>query len=311
MQTNMETKPAMEGEPILRVNSVSKRFRATKALDSLCLSIPKGQIVGLLGRNGAGKSTLLRIVSGMLRPNAGDVTLDGDAVFDNARALGKLCLIGDTPDFGRLGKPRDLFYVCEGLFPRWDGAYAGELMSRFELPTGRRIRTFSRGMQTSLMLCVGLASGAQLTVFDEPSLGLDAVMRERFYDLLLEEKHRNPGRTFVLSTHLIDEVARVLDSAVLIDAGRLLCDGTVAQLQQGYLSVSGAADDVRALTEGLSILKEEELAGTLVRHVKLNGEQDGARIAADSRVRTAPVGLQRLFVFLTEEKESQRHAANA
>ena len=311
MQTNMEVKPAAEGEPILRVSGVSRRFRATKALDSLSLSIPRGQIVGLLGRNGAGKSTLLRIVSGMLRPNAGDVTLDGDAVFDSARALGKLCLIGDTPDFGRLGKPRELFYVCEGLFPGWDGAYANELTGRFELPANRRIRTFSRGMLTSLMLCVGLASGAQLTVFDEPSLGLDAVMRERFYDLLLEEKHRSPGRTFLLSTHLIDEVARVLDSAVLIDAGHLLCDGTVAQLQQGYLSVSGAADDVRSLTQGLPILKEEELAGTLVRHVKLNSEQDGARIAADSRVRTAPVGLQRLFVFLTEEKEAQRHAANA
>ncbi len=311
MQANVENKPAAGGEAILRATGVSRRFRATKALDSLSLTIPRGQIVGLLGRNGAGKSTLLRIVSGMLRPNEGEVTLDGEAVFNRARALGKLCLIGDTPDFGRLGKPHDLFYVCKGLFPGWDGAYATELMGRFELPMNRRIRTYSRGMQTSLMLCVGLASGAQLTVFDEPSLGLDAVMRERFYDLLLDEKRRSPGRTFILSTHLIDEVARLLDSAVLIDAGRLLCDGTVAQLQQGYLSVSGASEDVRALTEGLPILKEEELAGTLVRHVKLGSEQDEARIAADGRVRTAPVGLQRLFVFLTEEKEAQRHAANA
>lgn len=311
MQVNVENKPATGGEPILRVNGLSRRFRATKALDGLSLSIPSGQIVGLLGRNGAGKSTLLRIVSGMLLPNAGEVTLGGDAVYDNARALGKLCLIGDTPDFGHLGKPGDLFYVCKGLFPAWNGVYATELMTRFELPMNRRIRTFSRGMQTALMLCIGLASGAQLTVFDEPSLGLDAVMRERFYDLLLDEKRKSPGRTFLLSTHLIDEVARVLDSAVLIDAGHLLCDGTVAQLQEGYLSVSGAADDVRALTQGLSILKEEELAGSLVRHVKLDTEADGARIAGDGRVRTAPVGLQRLFVFLTEEEEAQRHATNA
>jgi len=224
----------------------------------------------------------------MLRPSSGEVALAGDAVYDNARALGKLCLIGDTPDFGYLGKPGELLYVCAGLFPAWDAGYARELM-----------------------LCVGLASGAQLTVFDEPSLGLDAVMRERFYDLLLAQKRRSPGRTFVLSTHLIDEVARVLDAAVLIDVGHFLCAGTVAQLQQGYLSVSGAADDVRELTRGLPALKEEELAGTLVRHVQLPTEADGARIAADPRVRTAPVSLQRLFVFLTEEKEAQRHAANA
>jgi ABC-2 type transport system ATP-binding protein len=311
MQANVETPAAQGGEPILRVSGVSRRFRATKALDDLSLIIPTGQIVGLLGRNGAGKSTLLRIVSGMLRPSSGEVALAGDAVYDNARALGKLCLIGDTPDFGHLGKPGELLYVCAGLFPAWDAGYARELMARFELPLNRRMRTYSRGMQTALMLCVGLASGAQLTVFDEPSLGLDAVMRERFYDLLLAEKRRSPGRTFVLSTHLIDEVARVLDAAVLIDVGHFLCAGTVAQLQQGYLSVSGAADDVRELTRGLPALKEEELAGTLVRHVQLPTDADGARIAADPRVRTAPVSLQRLFVFLTEEKEAQRHAANA
>ena len=173
------------------------------------------------------------------------------------------------------------------------------------------MKTFSRGMQTGLMLSIGLASGAELTVFDEPSLGLDAVMRERFYDLLLAEKQRHPGRTFLLSTHLIDEVARVLDFAVLIDVGHQLCSGTVEELQQGYLSISGAPDAVRELTVGLTVLKEEELAGTLVRHVKLLAPSDQARFEADGRVRTAPVSLQRLFVFLTEEEEAERHSTNA
>ena len=311
MQTNVEPVTPSR-EPILRVDKVSRRFRATKALQELDMTVPAGEIVGLLGRNGAGKSTLLRIVGSMIKPNAGEVTVDGDKVYNNARALGKLCMIGDTPDFGHLSKPVDLFYVCRGLFPAWDEPYALELMERFELPIRqKKMRTFSRGMQTALMLCVGLASEAELTVFDEPSLGLDAVMRERFYDLLVEEKRRHPARTFLLSTHLIDEVARVLDAAVLIDAGHLLCAGTVEELQRGYLSVSGAPEAVRELTEGLVCLKEEELAGSLVRHVKLGTTEEGERISADSRVRTAPVSLQRLFVFLTEEKEAERHAANA
>ncbi|MCE5344388.1 MAG: ABC transporter ATP-binding protein [Eubacteriales bacterium] len=299
------------GDVILRVSSVSRRFRKTQALSDLSLEIPTGKIVGLLGRNGAGKSTLMRIVGGMLRPNAGETTIDGDKVYDNARALGKLCIIGDTPDFGHLSKPGDLFYVCRGLFANWNSDYARELLVRFDLPADKRMKTFSRGMQTALMLCVGLSSGAELTVFDEPSLGLDAVLRERFYDLLVEEKRRHPERTFLVSTHLIDEVTRVLDSAVLIDAGRLLCAGTIAELQEGYLSISGAPEAVREVTEGLMILKEEEAAGSLVRHVKLASLDDRGRIEADSRVRTAPVGLQRLFVFLTEEKEAERHAANA
>lgn len=311
MQANVDTASPVGGEAILRVNGVSRRFRATRALNDLTLNIPKGQIVGLLGRNGAGKSTLLRIVGGMLKPNQGEVTVDGEKVYDHARALGKLCMIGDTPDYGSLSKIGDLFYVCRGLFPCWDETYARELIGRFELPLNKRMKTFSRGMQTGLMLSVGLASGAELTVFDEPSLGLDAVMRERFYDLLVAEKQRHPGRTFLLSTHLIDEVARVLDYSVLIDAGHLLCAGTVSELQHGYLSVSGAPEVVRELTADLTALKEEEMAGTLVRHVKLNAEADQTRIEADTRVRTAPVSLQRLFVFLTEEEEAERHATNA
>ena len=200
--------------------------------------------------------------------------------------------------------------MCGGLFPHWDQSRAAELLSRFELPEKKRLKGFSRGMQTALLLSVGLASGAPLTVFDEPSLGLDAVIRERFYDLLWQETHSPDsasGRTFILSTHLIEEVARVLDSAVLIDSGRLLTQGTVAELTESYLSVSGQPDAVRAATEGLTVLREEEMAGSLVRHLRLNSLADRERLTADPSIQTAPMSLQRLFVFLTEAKEAERH----
>ncbi len=291
---------------ILQINAVSRAFGKTRALKGLSVTIPKGKIVGLLGRNGAGKSTLLRIVGGMLKPGGGSVTIADQAVWDRAKALGLLCIIGDTPDFGKLSKIKDLFFVCGGLFPGWDNVLALALVKRFDLPLNRRMKTFSRGMQTSVMLTVGLASNAPLTIIDEPSLGLDAVMRERFYDLLLEEKQKNPERTFLISTHLIDEVTRFLDYAVMIDDGNLLCEGTVDALQEGTLSVSGDTDVVTELTQGTDLLKQEELAGMLVRHVRLTAAQTET-IRADRRVRTAPVGLQRLFVFLTEEKEAQRN----
>lgn len=291
---------------ILQINSVSRAFGKTQALKNLSVTIPRGKIVGLLGRNGAGKSTLLRIVGGMLRPSGGSVTIADQAVWDHAKALGMLCIIGDTPDFGKLSKIKDLFYVCAGLFPAWDQALALTLIKRFDLPLNRRMKTFSRGMQTSVMLTVGLASSAPLTIIDEPSLGLDAVMRERFYDLLIDEKQKNPERTFLISTHLIDEVTRFLDYAVMIDDGKLLCEGTVDALQEGTLSISGDAAAVIELTDGTDLLKQEELAGTLVRHVRLSAAQM-EWIRQDKRVRTAPIGLQRLFVFLTEEKEAQRN----
>lgn len=297
--------------PALEVAGITRRFRAARALDGLSFSVAPNQIVGLLGRNGAGKSTLLRILSGQLKPNEGEAKLFGMPIYDHAAALSQLCMIGDTPDFGGLSNIKELFYVCEGLFPNWDQQDALRLTERFDLPMNKGLKGFSRGMQTALLLSVGLASGAPLTVFDEPSLGLDAVMRERFYDLLLDERRKDSGRTFILSTHLIEEVARTLDYAVLIDAGRLLCQGTLQELTSLYLSVSGAPDAVRQAAAGAAVLKEEELAGSLVCHLRLNTPADGERIMADDRVQSAPMNLQRLFVFLTEEKEADRHAADA
>ena len=293
----------------IKVEQLSKSYGNLLAIDQISLSVKYGTVYGLLGANGAGKSTLLRILSGQLRANEGEVRLFGQPVRPES-SLSQLCLIGDTPDFGKLSNIKELFYVCSGLFPHWDQSRAEELLSRFELPEKKRLKGFSRGMQTALLLSVGLASGAPLTVFDEPSLGLDAVMRERFYDLLWQETHSPDGasgQTFLLSTHLIEEVARVLDSAVLIDSGRLLTQDTVAELTESYLSVSGQPDAVRAATEGLTVLREEEMAGSLVRHLRLNSPADRERLTADPSIQTAPMSLQRLFVFLTEAKEAERH----
>lgn len=296
----MNTNPA----PAIRVCGLTRRFGRAMALDGLDFVVSAGQVVGLLGRNGAGKSTLLRILSGQLRPTAGEAELLGAPV--GPASLGRLCLIGDTPDFGGLRNGKEFLKVCSGLFPGWQQERAERLTTLFGLPLTKPLKGYSRGMQTALLLCAGLSSGAELTVFDEPSLGLDAVMRERFYDAVVQAHREEPGRTFLLSTHLIDEVARTLDYAVMIDAGRLLAEGTAEELTKLYLCVSGAPETVRAETEGLVVLKEEEVAGSLVRYLRLHTPQDAQRIREGGRVQVAPMGLQKLFVFLTGEKEAQR-----
>lgn len=296
----MNTNPA----PAIRVRGLARCFGRAMALDGLDFAVSAGQVVGLLGRNGAGKSTLLRILSGQLRPTAGEAELLGAPV--GPASLGRLCLIGDTPDFGGLRNGKEFLKVCSGLFPGWQQERAERLTTLFGLPLTKPLKGYSRGMQTALLLCAGLSSGAELTVFDEPSLGLDAVMRERFYDAVVQAHREEPGRTFLLSTHLIDEVARTLDYAVMIDAGRLLAEGTAEELTKLYLCVSGAPEAVRGETEGLVVLKEEEVAGSLVRYLRLHTPQDAQRIREGGRVQVAPMGLQKLFVFLTGEKEAQR-----
>ena len=292
--------------PAVRACGLTRRFGRAVALDGLDFSVAAGQVVGLLGRNGAGKSMLLRIVSGQLRQTGGEAELMGAPV--GMETLGRLCLIGDTPDFGGLRNAAEFLAVCRCLFPSWQEEQAGRLMTLFGLPLKKPLRGYSRGMQTALLLCAGLASGAELTIFDEPSLGLDAVMRERFYDEVVAAHRREPERTFLISTHLIDEVARTLDYAVMIDGGRLLAQGSPEEMTRLYLCVSGSAEEVGAATAGLAVLREEEVAGTLVRYTRLNAPEDAERIRACGRVQTAPVSLQRLFVLLTEGKEAERDA---
>lgn len=292
--------------PAIRSCGLTKRFGRAVALDGLDFSVEAGQVVGLLGRNGAGKSTLLRIISGQIRQTAGKAELFGSTI--KTAALSHLCLIGDTPDFAGLKNAAEFLAVCRGLFPSWQQEQADRLIPLFGLSLKKALKGYSRGMQTALLLCAGLASGAELTVFDEPGLGLDAVMRERFYDAVLELHRREPERTFLISTHLIDEVARTLDYAVMIDSGRLLAQGAPEELTRLYLCVSGEASEVCAATEGLADLRDEEVAGSLVRYVRLRTPEDAERIHNCGHVQTGPVSLQRLFVFLTGEKEAERNA---
>ena len=292
--------------PAIRSCGLTKRFGRAVALDGLDFSVEAGQVVGLLGRNGAGKSTLLRIISGQIRQTAGKAELFGSTI--KTAALSRLCLIGDTPDFAGLKNAAEFLAVCRGLFPSWQQEQADRLIPLFGLSLKKALKGYSRGMQTALLLCAGLASGAELTVFDEPGLGLDAVMRERFYDAVLELHRREPERTFLISTHLIDEVARTLDYAVMIDSGRLLAQGAPEELTRLYLCVSGEASEVRAATEGLANLRDEEVAGSLVRYVRLRNPEDAERVRNCGHVQTGPVSLQRLFVFLTGEKEAERNA---
>jgi ABC-2 type transport system ATP-binding protein len=275
----------------LEALALTRRYGVKTALDAFSLLQPPAAIVGLLGRNGAGKSTLLRILTGQDLPTSGSARVLGGDPFDNPALLARVCLVPDKPDFGGLRTVRDVLATSAQLYPNWDGAFAQALLHRFDIAGKKTLKSLSRGMQTSVNLVVGLASRAPLTMFDEPSLGLDAVMRERFYDILLEEKTRG-GRCFLVSTHLIEEVSRCLDCVILIENGRLLAQGTVAELTADAYSLTGP-DPV--LPPSARVLRKETHGGFVVLYCQ------GARPEAlPENIVLAPISLQRLFVLLTD-----------
>ncbi|MEG0766278.1 MAG: ABC transporter ATP-binding protein [Clostridia bacterium] len=284
----------MNETPIVAVSNLTRRFGKKEALAGLSFEITGGAIVGLLGRNGAGKSTLLRILTAQDLQTKGDVRLFGEKPFENARVLSQICLISDKPDYGNLRTISDVLSTYAQLQPRWDASYALQTLERFELTRGLRLKGLSRGMQTALGLTCGMASRAPLTLFDEPSLGLDAVMRERFYDMVLEDYARVP-RTFLLSTHLIEEVTRVLQTVVMIDCGKLLLQGNAKALMAEAYTLAGENAQAVFAETGAQLLRTETLEGVLTLSCR------GARPAClPAGVTCTPLSLQRLFVLLTD-----------
>ncbi|NLG23963.1 MAG: ABC transporter ATP-binding protein [Clostridiales bacterium] len=275
------------------VENVTKRYGKTLALDNLSLSFAPGKVTGLLGRNGAGKTTLLEIIHAQTFADSGRVLLDGREVPESAAALEQLCLVREKTPYIKEYRVREVLSLCRDLYPGWDAAYAAQLLERFELDDQKRVRQLSRGMESSLGLIVGMAARTPVVMFDEPSLGLDAVARETFYDEIIRDLPEHP-RTIVISTHLIDEVSRLFENVALIESGRKLYDGALDDLLDSARYVAGPAEQVARSIAGLKLLHDDVLGGTRVACVQGTPQPiDGVRIEG--------VPLQKLFVYLTQE----------
>ncbi len=209
--------------PLVRALGLRQQFGTVAALDDVDFELQHHTIYGLLGRNGAGKTTLMQILTGQTLPSAGRIEVFETDPYENAAIMQQMCFVADTPSYPDSVRVEHVLSSSELLFPLWDSDYAHHLLREFSLPENRRVKKLSRGMTSALGIVVGLASRAPLTVFDEPYLGLDAVARKMFYDELITDYAAHP-RTIVLSTHLIDEVADLLEHVLVLDRGRLVLD---------------------------------------------------------------------------------------
>src|ERR1700730_13598776 len=241
--------------PSISVAGLSRRYRGKLALDHVTFDIEPGSITGLLGRNGAGKTTLLRIVAGQEFPSAGSVTVLGTSpVKDELR---QMVFVREDQRYPEYGWPyflvRHAVRAASWFYPNWDAGLAEALLGDFGLPPGRAVRQLSRGMRSALGIVIGLAARAEVTLFDEPYAGLDPAARQLFYDRMLAAYAEHP-RTVLLSTHLIDEAAGLLERVVVIDRGKVVLDAAADEVRGSATSVSGSAIAVAEFTAGRRIL---------------------------------------------------------
>lgn len=294
----------------ISVVGVSRRYRDHLALDNVDLEVEQGSITGLLGRSGAGKTTLLRIIAAQEFASSGAVRVLGAEPLENDAVLGRIILIREDQIYPYYVRVRQVLRMASWTHPNWSQELAETLLCDFDLPAGRRVDRMSRGMRSALGIVIGLASRAEVTLFDEPYAGLDAVARDRFYDRLLTEYAEHP-RTVMLSTHLIDEVAGLLERVVVLHRGRVVLDASTDDVRGSASIVTGPALAVDEFVAGRRTWSRRRI-GSRASAIVVGPitEVDAAR-ARSLRVDVEPLTLQQVVVHTAAENDAAAERTTA
>ena len=221
-------------QPVIEIQQLTRRFGKTTALDNVSLSVPAGGVFGLVGENGAGKSTLLKHVLGLLRAEQGSVRVFGlDPVADPVGVLGRIGYLSedrDMPDWMRVGA---LMSYTSAFFPNWDQSFAEELREMFDLDVKQKVGSLSRGQKARIGLLLALAHRPPLLVLDEPSSGLDPVVRRDILGAIIRTV-ADEGRTVLFSSHLLDEVQRVSDHVAMLHRGQVVLSQPLDDVLQSH-----------------------------------------------------------------------------
>lgn len=230
--------PVVEGEPIVEIKNLNRRFGRKQALQNVSLTIPRGVVMGLVGLNGAGKTTLLKHILGTLRAQAGSVSVFGEDPSRNPEyVLSKIGYLTEEDSLPSWMKVWQILKFSKSFYPGWDSDYAQELLETFKLEPSKTIGKMSKGQRARVGLTIALAHRPEFLVLDEPSSGLDPVVRNDILAAIIRTIAES-GKTVLFSSHLLDEVQRVSDLVGVIRNGELVECGTLDSLQVRYQRVT-------------------------------------------------------------------------
>lgn len=282
----------------LTVKDVSKKYRQKMAVNNISFTIETPKIYALLGRNGAGKTTLMDMIANHILPTSGEIKMDGRTLFDNREKLQHICLIKEANNFHPDMRVKDVLKTYKSVYPKWNDDLAMSFIQIYRLPMKSRIKTLSKGMASSLGVIVGLASGAEITIFDEPYIGMDAAARKKFYDQLLDVYERE-NRTIIISTHLIDEASLLFEEIFIMKDGEIILRESVDIIRDQTYTVTGDKSEVLSYIEEKEVMHTKELGHLMTAHIY--GEKD--EIPDTLKVEGIPI--QDVMIYLTELEEER------
>lgn len=289
---------------MIEIKDISKSFGSTKVLSNINLKLEEGKIYGLLGRNGVGKTTLLKIISNLLKADMGEVFINGESVYENSKVVENIAIVKESGFGVEDIKVKKILNAARTLYKNWDEEYAKLLIDEFRLNINKNYSKLSRGNQTIVGLIIGLSSRAPLTLFDEPSLGLDAAFRDKFYSLILKDIEENP-RTIIISTHLIDEVTNLFEEIIILKDEKVYLKEEVEKLLEKAYFLNGRSEKIEAFIKGKKIISREEFGTNTILGIFDKLSKEEKKGLKESGVDISRIPLQKLFVYLTEKQNQE------
>jgi ABC-2 type transport system ATP-binding protein len=297
------------GEPIIRVENLSKRFYEVRALNDVSLAIHPGRIVGLVGANGGGKSTLLRTIVGLYLPDKGSCTTFG-------REAGKL----RPEDLARIGYVHQEGELIDWMtvdqmgryvaayYPSWNGGLEERYRSRFDVDGGRRVGVLSPGERQKLAILLAIGFEPELLILDEPAAALDPIARQRFLDLLLDII-QDEGRTILISSHILSDIEKVIDHVLILDRGVILRDSGFDELREEFsrvrlTSLNGPLPDELPF-EGLLVCERSGAEALLTLRAVSRPALESAAGRIHCAVETLPLAFEEIYRLVIEEERPE------
>ena len=278
---------------MIELKQVTKQYGQAAVLKNITLSIDEPGIYCLLGRNGAGKTTLLKSIAGYQNITGGTIQVDGKTIATSTLDTG----ISYIENFARhFNLPvRKLLRIASEVNPNYDYDFASEMMERFELDGKKKFHHLSLGMKTMVSTIICLASNKSVVLLDEPVLGFDAIMRVEFYDMLAESFQKHP-RVIIVSTHIIEEIAKTIQKLIILDKGSVRFFDTLQPIESKAFSVSGLQKDVDAATQGLNVIGQDTVGGLATAYIFDDPPEQAASLEIH------PLSLQDFFIQMVGHK---------
>ena len=278
---------------MIELKQVTKQYGQATVLKNITLSIDEPGIYCLLGRNGAGKTTLLKSIAGYQNITSGTIQVDGKPIATSTLDTGVSYIENFAKHFNL--PVRKLLRIASEVNPDYDVDFASDMMERFELDGRKKFNHLSLGMKTMVSTIICLASNKEVILLDEPVLGFDAIMRVEFYDMLTESFQKHP-RIIIVSTHIIEEIAKTIQKLIVIDKGSIRFFDTLRSVETKAFSVSGLQKDVEAATRGLHTIGQDTVGGLVTCYLFDTPPEP----AASLEIR--PLSLQDFFIQMVGHK---------